>query len=141
MDLLSDLLSTFAVLTTPQLLTCSVALISLMLDSCSQHSAISGCLFSFSTACSCWIIVKGVSGEGLGGTVILTIIVFICFSQRAWDQFIDNSNNLFACAFTSCFFFWFSHISEFHNSIKMMKPHYSSLVQWKCEQNHPVSLS
>lgn len=76
-----------------------------MLDSCSQHTAISGCLFSFSTACSSWIIVEGVSGEGLGGTVILTIIVFICFSQQAWDQFIDNSNNLFACAFTRFIFF------------------------------------
>lgn len=91
-------------LTTHSLLKCSFALISLTFDSCSQHTAISGCLFSFSITCSSsWIIVKGVR-EGLGGTVILTLIVFICFSHRAWDQLIDNSKNLFAWAFTSFFF-------------------------------------
>lgn len=64
-------------LTTPSLLKCSAALISLMLDSCSQHTVISGCshfplLFLFLNNC------QGSQREGLGGTVIVTTIVF-CF--------------------------------------------------------------
>lgn len=65
-------------LPTTSLLKCSTAFISLIFDSRSHHGAISGGQFSFPLLVPLLeLTVKGISGERLGGTAVLTMTVSI----------------------------------------------------------------